>query len=69
MSLKTGPKGASNQDVPFDPIKKKNAHTLCLPIRKLYALGNLKWAQGSQWRKQRTSHYACKNKLYFIFYM
>ena len=39
-------------NVPFDPIKKINANTLCLYLlRKLYAFEKLKWAQGSQWRK------------------
>ena len=44
MSSKSGAECASNQNVPYDPIKKKNAHTLCFcpPIRKLYALENLK---------------------------
>ena len=39
-------------NVPFDPIKKINANTLCLYLlRKLYAFEKLNWAQGSQWRK------------------
>ena len=70
MSSKTGPKCASNQNVPYDPIKKKECphFVFSSPIRKLYALENLKWAQASKRRKQMTSHYVPENELYFMFF-
>ena len=45
----------------FDLTMKMNTHTLCFCplIRKLQAFEILKWAQGSQWRKQRTSNFTC----------
>ena len=45
----------------------KNTHTLCFCplIRKLKAFEILKWAQGSQWRKQRTSNFTCEIQLIF----
>ena len=47
------------QNVPCDLTKKMNTHTLCFCplIRKLQAFEILKWTQGSQWRKQRTSNF------------
>ena len=47
--------------------KKINTHTLCLCplIRKLQAFEILKWAQGSQWRKQRTSDFTHEKQLIF----
>ena len=44
-----------------------NTHTLCFCplIRKLQAFEILKWAQGSQWRKQRTSNFTREIQLIF----
>ena len=49
--------------------KKMNTHTLCFCplLRKLQAFEILKWAQGSQWRKQRTSNFT--REIQFIFSM
>ena len=48
-------------------IKKMNTHTLCFCqlIRKLQAFEILKWAQGSQWRKQRTFDFTREIQLIF----
>ena len=55
------------QNFPCDLTKKMNSHTLwfCPLIRKLQAFEILKWAQGSQWRKQRTSNFTREIHLYF----
>ena len=47
------------QNFPCNQTKKMNTHTLCFCplIRKLQAFEILKWAQGSQWRNQRTSNF------------
>ena len=52
-------------------IKKMNTHTLCFcPLtRNLQVFENLKWAQGSQRRKQRISNHTREKKQYFIFPM
>ena len=44
-----------------------NTHTLCFCplIRKLQPFEILKWAQGSQWRKQRTSNIISEIQLIF----
>ena len=44
-----------------------NTHTLCFCplIRKLQAFEILKWAQESQWRKQRTSNFTREIQLIF----
>ena len=51
----------------LDLIKKMNTHTLCFCplIRKLQAFEILKWTQGSQWRKQRTSNFTREIQLIF----
>ena len=49
--------------------KKMNTHTLCFCplIRKLQAFEILKWAEESQWTKQRTSNFTREIQLiYFI---
>ena len=48
--------------------KKMNTHTLCFcPLkRKLQAFEILKWAQGSQWRKKRTSNFTREIQLIFL---
>ena len=55
------------QNFPCDLIKKMNTHTLCFCplIRKLQSFEILKWAQGSQWRKQRTSNFTREIQLIF----
>ena len=47
--------------------KKMNTYTLCFCplIRKLQAFEILKWAQGSQWRMQRTSIFTYEIQLIF----
>ena len=47
--------------------KKMNTHTFCFCplIRKLQAFEILKWAQGSQWRKQRISNFTREIQLIF----
>ena len=44
-----------------------NTHTLCFCplLRKLQAFEILKWAQGSQWRKQRISNFTREIQLIF----
>ena len=55
------------QNFPCDLTKKMNTHTLCFCplIRKLQPFEILKWAQGSQWRKQRTSNIISEIQLIF----
>ena len=55
------------QNVPCDLTKKMNTHTLrfCPLIRKLQTFEILKWAQGRQWRKQRTSNFTHEIQLIF----
>ena len=52
---------------PCDLTKKMNTHTLCFYplIRKSQAFEILKWAKGSQWRKQRTSNFTREIQLIF----
>ena len=38
----------------------KNAYFMSGEVRKLQAFEILKWAQGTQWRKQRTSNFTCE---------
>ena len=61
MTAKTKTIGAGEEKVkisanPRYQTKKMNTQTLCLLIRNLQAFEILKWAQGSQWRKQRPSN-------------
>ena len=62
------PNNCNNQNVPSDPIKKMNIHMVvfCPLIRKLKAFENLKCAQRSLWRKQRTSHLQAR-RFYLLF--
>ena len=55
------------QNYPCDLTKKMNTHTLCFCplIRKFKAFEILKWAQGNQWRKQRTSNFTREIQLIF----
>ena len=55
------------QNIPCDLTKKMNTHTLyfCPLIRKLQAFEILKWAQESQWRKQRISNFTREIQLIF----
>ena len=56
-----------NQTFPCNLIKKMNNHSLCFCplIRKLQPFENLKWVQGSQWRKQRASNFILEIQLIF----
>ena len=55
------------QNSPCDLTKKMNTHSLCFCplIRKLQAFEILEWAQGSQWKKQRTSNFTREIQLIF----
>ena len=57
------------QNAPCDSLKKMNTHTLCFYtlISKLKAFGNLKWAQESLWKKQRTPNFTGEKTLYLYF--
>ena len=59
VKISANPDHLITKNVPCDLTKKMNNHTLCFCplIRKLRAFEILKWAQGSQWRKQRTSNF------------
>ena len=50
-------------------FNSENEYHICVfgpkKIRKLQALENLKWAQGSQWRKQRISNFTREIQLIF----
>ena len=39
----------------------------CELVRKSYLFENLKWAQGSQWRKQRISNFINSEKVLFFY--
>ena len=72
MTAKSGSRKSENFrkswqfNFPCNLTKKINTHTLCFCplIRKLKAFEILKWAQGSQWRKQRTSNFTCESFSY-----
>ena len=55
------------QNFPCDLRKWENTNNFvfCPLIRKLQAFEILKWAQGSQWRKQRTSNFTREIQLIF----
>ena len=48
-----------SENISCDLTKKMNTHTLCFCplIKKLQEFEIMKWAQGSQWRKQRISNF------------
>ena len=52
---------------PCDLTKKMNTNTLCFCplINRLKVFEILKWAQGSQWRKQRTSSFTRETQLIY----
>ena len=67
VKISANPDNLITQNFPCDLTKKMNTHTLCFCplIRKLQENEILKWAQGSQWRKQRTSNFTREIQLIF----
>ena len=59
------------QNISCNLTKKMNTHSFCFCplIRKLQAFEILKWGQGSQWRKQRTSNFTHGIQLIFSLHL